>query len=81
MTVSEKGHGVPVNQASDAVEQVESSTEVCVESEPPASENKSQSPYLVSGKPVHHLRVSDWKKLITFCVTKYTENLHLYWAA
>lgn len=55
MTVSEKGHEGPVNQASDAVEQADSSIEVSIGDDTPASENKSQSPYLVSGQPVHIL--------------------------
>lgn len=55
MTVSEKGHEGPVNQASDAIEQADSSIEVSIGDDTPASENKSQSPYLVSGQPVHIL--------------------------
>lgn len=77
MTVSEKGHDGPVNQASDAVEQVDGSTEVSIGDETPASENKSKSPYLVSGQPVHicvlRLDVADYVRVIN-----YIENLHLH---
>lgn len=77
MTVSEKRHDGPVNQASDAVEQVDSSIEVSIGDETPASENKSKSPYLVSGQPVQicvlRLEVANY-----VCVIKYLENIHLY---
>ncbi|GFP58873.1 ABC multidrug transporter atrC [Trichoderma asperellum] len=46
MAISEKGHDVPVHQASNAAEQVDSSIEVSIEDKPTASENKSQNPYL-----------------------------------
>lgn len=59
MAISEKGHDVPVHQASNAAEQVDSSIEVSIEDKPTASENKSQNPYLVSRKPIHNSWSSD----------------------
>lgn len=46
MALSEKGHDVPVHQASSTAERAESSIGVSIEDETTASENKSQSPYL-----------------------------------
>lgn len=53
MAISEKGHDVPVHQASNAAEEADSSVEVSIADETTASENKSQNPYLVSRKPIH----------------------------
>lgn len=77
MTISEKGHDGPPNQASDADEQVDNSIEVSIGGETPASENKPQSPYLVSGKPVHNLCGSDWRWLIMFVLSN-TQRIFTY---